>query len=141
MSALTATLAQVVATNGNMQESDLPEANFDAPWMPFFTTIGGFLVATVLAILVVIIVFGAIIWAGGKLGSSGGGRDSGMKAVLISLAAAVIIGTASTAVVWGSDIGPQWMNFDDTSIGTSDGGGEGDGDGGDGDTSAAAITE
>lgn len=137
MSALTATLAQVVATNGNMQESDLPEANFDAPWMPFFTTIGGFIVATVLAILVVVVVIGAIIWAAGKLGSSGGGRDSGMKAVLISLVAAVIIGTASTAVVYASDIGPQWMNFDDTSIGASDDGSNASGE----ETSAVASTE
>lgn len=110
MSATTA-LATTVASGIN--KSDLPTADFEAPWMDFFTTIGGFIIATIVVVLVVVMIIGVGIWIAGKLGAGGRAQESGIGAFVWGLVASVLIGTATTLVVYFSDVGPDWMTFDE----------------------------
>lgn len=110
MSATTA-LATTVASD--IDKSDLPTPDFEAPWMDFFTTIGGFIIATIVVVLVVVMIIGVGIWIAGKLGAGGRAQESGIGAFVWGLVASVLIGTATTLVVYFSDVGPEWMTFDE----------------------------
>lgn len=108
MSATLSSAFSPVAVN----ESDLPSPDFDAPWMGFFNTIGGFIIATVLSILVALMVIGILIWVAGKVGIGGRAQESGIGAFVIGAVGAVLIGIASMVIVYATDIGPEWMDFD-----------------------------
>lgn len=108
------TTAITTITAGSVRavsESDLPSADFSAPWMDLFTGIGGWLIATVIAVLVVTGVLGALMWAVGKFSKTGGAQESGLGAILISIVGAIIVGIMATVIVWATDIGPEWMTF------------------------------
>lgn len=75
---------------------------FDAPWMSVLRTLGGQIVGTVIALLLVVMVIAAVLWVISKLGGSGSGQTMGLKALLISLVAAAIIGSAGGAIAWFS---------------------------------------
>lgn len=75
---------------------------FDAPWMDVFKTLGGQIIGTVIAALVVVVVIAAVLWVVSKLGGSGAGQTMGLKALLIAMVAAAIIGSAGGAIAWFS---------------------------------------
>ncbi|WP_261623252.1 hypothetical protein [Nesterenkonia marinintestina] len=109
------TPATVVADG--IQESDLPSADFDAPWMEAFTGVGGWLIATAIVLLVIAIGLGVVWWVFGKFSKTGGAQEAGLSIVAISFVAAFIIGIAATAIIYMTEIGPEWMTFDSESVG------------------------
>ncbi|MGQ7788341.1 DUF6112 family protein [Nesterenkonia sp. K-15-9-6] len=107
--------AQGAGTVQAVRESDLPSPDFTGPWQPFVDSIAGMVIGTVIVVLVAAMVVGAILWAVGKFGQGGSRMQSnGLMVFLIGMVAAVLAGAAGGIVVYFFDVGPEWMNFNDT---------------------------
>lgn len=90
---------------------DVPGPSYSGPWMHWFSGFSGWLLATCLFILGIVIVFGLAAWAWGKIDSSQRAQTSGLVTVAFGAVAASIVGVAGSAIAWASDLGPDWMSF------------------------------
>lgn len=90
---------------------DVPEPSYTGPWMHWFSGFTGWLLATALFILGIVIVFGLAAWAWGKIDSSQRAQTSGIATVVVGAVAASIVAVAGSAIAWASGLGPNWMSF------------------------------
>lgn len=90
---------------------DVPEPSYSGPWMGWLSGFTGWLLATFLFIVAIVIVFGVGAWAWGKLDSSQRAQTNGIMTVAVGAVAASIIAVAGSAIMWASDLGPDWMSF------------------------------
>lgn len=77
---------------------------FDAPWMDFFRTLGGQIIGTVIACLVIFMVIAAVVWVASKIFGAGAGQTMGLQGLLIGVIAAAVIGSVGGAVMYFSGI-------------------------------------
>lgn len=77
---------------------------FDAPWMQFFRTLGGQIMGTVIACLVIFMVIAALLWVASKIFGAGNGQTMGLQGLIIGVIASAIIGSVSGAVMYFSGI-------------------------------------
>lgn len=77
---------------------------FDAPWMGVFKTLGGQIAGTVIVLLFIVVVIGALVWAASKFAGVGPGQEKGLQILGISAIAAVVIGSAGGAIAWFSGL-------------------------------------
>lgn len=84
---------------------------WDAPWMDLFTTTQGLIMATVLAILVILMIVGLVMWVAGKLGGGGMSQEKGLQIFLWGLVAAVLVVIAGGAVMWATGEADGWFDF------------------------------
>lgn len=96
----------------------VPSPRFDAPWADWLGGTVGFVLATILALLVIIMIMGAGYWIWGKLSGGQSAQSQGLTGFILATGAAAVITVAGSAVVWATDLGPDWASF---------GGGGGDG--------------
>lgn len=89
----------------------VPGPSYTGPWMGWFSGFTGWLLATCLFIVAIIIIVGLMYWAWGKVDSSQRAQSNGLITVVMGAVAAAVIGTAGSAIAWASDLGPEWMNF------------------------------
>ncbi|SMX91385.1 hypothetical protein BI49514_02395 [Brevibacterium iodinum ATCC 49514] len=80
------------------------EPRFDAPWMGFFRTLGGQILGTIMACIVIFMGIALAFWVASKIGGSGAGQSMGAKALLIGLAACVIMGSLGGAAMYFSGL-------------------------------------
>lgn len=77
---------------------------FNAPWMDVFRTLGGQIMGTVIACLVIFMVIAAVVWVASKIFGAGAGQTMGLQGLLIGVIAAAIIGSVGGAVMYFSGI-------------------------------------
>ncbi|MGO1523364.1 MAG: hypothetical protein ACTHV8_06700 [Nesterenkonia sp.] len=87
------------------------DADFSAPWLALFDDAFGWIIATVVFILAIVMVVGLAMWVAGKLGSSGRGQDQGLTVFGIGIVAAILVSVVGGIVMWATDLGPDWFNF------------------------------
>lgn len=75
-------------------------ANGNAPWMGTLRDIAGFVMATCIVILVMLLIVGAVLLVMGKLSHHGGAQGVGVTVLIWALVGAAIIGSASGLVFW-----------------------------------------
>lgn|SRR5690625_1305410 len=83
------------------------EPSYDAPWMGLLNDGAGWIVGTVLVVIVILLVVGAMIWVAGKLGGSGRAQDVGVTFILWTVVAAVVVGAAGGIIAWAA--GLDWF--------------------------------
>ena len=85
--------------------------DWSAPWLGLFDDAFGWIIATVLFVVAIVMVIGLCMWAAGKLGSSGRGQDGGLMTFGIGIVGAILTSVAGGLIMWASDLGPDWFNF------------------------------
>ena len=77
---------------------------FDAPRMTAVRTLGGQILGTVIARLVIFKGIAAVVWVASKIFGAGAGQTMGLQGLLIGVVAAAIIGSVGGAVMYFSGI-------------------------------------
>lgn len=90
---------------------NVPGPSFDAPWMDWFRGYVGWGLATLIAVLVIVTAVGAGLWVWGKMINSSRPQESGITGAVLSMVAAAIITVAGSAIMWATEIGPEWATF------------------------------
>ena len=100
-----------MSVTGLLLAIDVPEPSYTGPWMHWFSGFTGWLLATALFVLGIVIVVGLAFWAWGKIDSSQRAQTNGIVTVAVGTVAASIVAVAGSAIAWASDLGPDWMSF------------------------------
>ena len=100
-----------MSVKGLLLAIDVPEPSYAGPWMHWFSGFTGWLLATALFVLGIVIVVGLAFWAWGKIDSSQRAQTNGIVTVAVGTVAASIVAVAGSAIAWASDLGPDWMSF------------------------------
>lgn len=90
---------------------NVPGPTFDAPWMDWLSGYLGWGLATLIAVLVIVTAVGAGLWVWGKVVHSSRPQESGITGAVLSMVAAALITVAGSAIMWATELGPEWANF------------------------------
>lgn len=90
---------------------DVPGPTFDAPWMDWFTGISGWVLATLIALLAIVSIAGVGAWVYGKLTGVSAAQNNGIVGVVLGTVGAAVVTVAGTAIMWATEIGPEWASF------------------------------
>lgn len=90
---------------------DVPEPSYSAPWMHWFSGFTGWILATCLFLVGIVMVTGLCAWVWGKMDSSGRAQTNGLIGFGLAAVAAAVISVAGSIIVWASNLGPNWANF------------------------------
>lgn len=94
-----------------LSDDAVPRPRFDAPWQMWLTGMSGFVIATFLVILVVLMALGVAVWVSGKVTAGGRAQSVGIGGFFWGAFGAVLVGVFAAAVAWSTDIGPAWMSW------------------------------
>lgn len=85
--------------------------DWSAPWLGLFDDAFGWIMATVLFIMAILMVVGLVMWVAGKLGAGGRSQDSGLQLFGVGIIAAILVSITGSLIMWATDLGPDWFNF------------------------------
>lgn len=80
------------------------EPTYDAPWMGLLNDGAGWVLGTLLVVVVVLLAVGALMWIAGKLGGSSRAQDVGITILLWTVLGAIVIGGAGGLISWAAGL-------------------------------------
>ncbi|GFZ85316.1 hypothetical protein [Nesterenkonia alkaliphila] len=77
--------------------------NMGAPWVQnFLQTFAGQIIGTAIVCFVITAVIGLIVWGGSKMFGASAGQSMGIQGFIVSLVAALLVGSIGGAIMWFS---------------------------------------
>lgn len=76
--------------------------------MPWVSGFSGWVLATLVFIVAIIMVVGAAAWVWGKMENSQRAQSAGIVGFAVGAAGAALIAVAGAAIEWAGGLGPNW---------------------------------